>query len=186
MIFRLITRIIYLLKNDSDLEDIAEVKEVDDLDGYDDFISQYPSIGIGRGQGEKIFYRGDTRQVQHVFTPLDIRVYTRHESSPEAARKALDILTWKVVNALRKNPRLVFDEFDPEYYLIDSEVNNISYGSKKHDKIFDEYATIELSTQRPEIEPAGDEEYTDIIKTMLSVHWTGGGPGQGVETIESA
>lgn len=177
MIFRLITRVKYLLQIDADLSEIQEIKEVDDLDAYDDFIQKYPSIGIGRGAGETIVYRSDTKEVQHVFTPLDIRVYTRHESSPEAARKVLDILTWKVVNALRKNSELKFDEFDPKVYLIDSEPNDITYGSKRRDKAFDEYSTIRFNTRRPEVEPEGDEEYYDVIQTMLRVHFTGMGSG---------
>jgi len=177
MIFRLIQRVKNLLQTDSTLSEFQQIKEVDDIETYDDFITKFPAIGIGRKRGEIIRYRGDTREVQQVLTPLDIRVYTRHESSPEAARKVLDILTWKVVNALRKNTQLEFSSFDPAVFLIESEVNRVWYGSRKRDKAFDEYATIEYNTVRPEVEPETDEEYWDIVNTMIRVSMTGLGGG---------
>ena len=176
MIFQLIERIRLLLQRDSDLTEVREIKQVDDVEAYDDYIKLFPSIGI-QAVEEVMVYREDTREVQHVFTPMVIRVYTRHESSPEAARRVLGILTWKVINALRKNPQLTFAEFDPEVYLIDSEPNNIIYGSRRKDKAFDEYATIKFNTRRPEVEPESDETYYDVIQTMLRVSLTGMGGG---------
>jgi len=174
MIYQLISRLKYLLKNSSSLTEIQEVKEVDDLETYDTFVSKTPCILIARTDGEIMNYRSDTKEVQHVFTILDVRTVIRYEGSPEAARKVLDILTWKIVNVLRANRVLEVAGYLPLKYLIDSEVNTISYGSKKRDKVYDEYSTIKFFTWRPEEAPAPDSTYYDVINTILRINITGG------------
>lgn len=174
MIYQLISRLKYILKNSADLTEVQEVKEVDDLETYDAFVSKYPCILIARTDGELFDYRSDTKATQHVFSTIDVRTVIRYEGSPEAARKVLDILTWKVVQVLRANRVLEVANYLPLKYLIDSEINSISYGSKKKDKVYDEYSTIKFFTWRPEEAPVPDDTYYDVINTILRVNTTGG------------
>lgn len=180
MINRLVSRVKYLLQNDPSLKGqdgksiFQEIKEVDDLDGYKDMITKYPAIGISRGGGEYIEFQPDNRGIRNVVCTLGIRVYTKSESSPEGARKVLDITTWKVAQALLKNPTLYYAEFGPDAFLQDSNVARIVYGSNKYDKVFYEYATILFDTSRAEFDPEPDTEYYDVLRTMINTSFTGG------------
>ena len=176
MIYKLIERLKYILDNDSTLTEVkGRIYQVDDLEAYNDFIQAYPAIGISRNEGETVIYDYNTRQLDHILAPLNIRVYTRSMKSPEAARKVLDVLTWKVAKALQRNPYMRQTGFNPETLLIDSEVKRIDYGSQRVDKNFDEYATISYFTSRAEMHPEDDTEYYDVVTTMIRVSATGGG-----------
>lgn len=180
MINRLIKRVKYIIENDSSLLDnagaktIQEVKEVDDLDGYLDSIKKFPAVGISRNNGEYISFQGDNRGLRDVKATLGIRVYTKSESSPEAARMVLDIMAWKVAQVFLKNPTMYLAVFDTESnFLKDSDVTRIVYGSSKLDKVYYEYATILLDTNRDVFDPVPDETYYDVLTTMLHASFTG-------------
>ena len=180
MINRMIERIKYLIDTSTLLQDnngaqiIQSIKEVDDLDAYTDEIKVFPSVGVSRNAGERIDYHEDNRGVRSAFCQLAIRVYTKSQASPEAARKVLDITAWKVAQALLGNPFLTFDEFDPNEYLINSDVVGITYGSKRLDKVSYEYATILYSTERKILDPVPDDDYYTVLHTMIHSSFTGG------------
>ena len=168
MINRLVQRVIYVLQKAPTLSEVREIKQVDDIEGYTDFIQNYPAIGIAR-TNERIEYQLDNRGIRHVQTTLPIRVYTFSKASPEAARKVLDILAWKVLMVLHGNPYLYLSDFDPQNFLINSDVEGIVYGSKSKDKVYYEYATLLYNTYRDVFDPQPDAEYYDVLKTMWRV-----------------
>jgi hypothetical protein len=180
MISRVVERLKYLISSSSLLKDnngsdiIQTIKEVDDLDAYTDELKVFPSVGISRNAGEHIEYHLDNRGVRSAHCTFAIRVYTKSQASPEAARKVLDITVWKVAQALLGNPCLTFTEFDPQEYLINSDVVGITYGSKRLDKVSYEYATIQLDTERKILDPVPDTDYYTVLHTMIHSSFTGG------------
>lgn len=180
MINKLIKRLKYVIENDDSLKDksgniiFQEIKEVDDLEGFQDNITKFPAIGISRGGGEYIEFLPDNRGLRNVSCVLGIRVYTKSESSPEAARSVLDITAWKVAQVLLKNPTLYIPEIDSCKFLEDSDVTRIVYGSNKIDKVYYEYATILFDTSRVNFDPEPDSEYYDVLHTMIHTSFTGG------------
>jgi hypothetical protein len=65
-------------------------------------------------------------------------------------------------------------EFDPTVILKDSNVDRIMYGSTRYDKVYYEYATINYSTVRDVTDPEPDENYYNVLRTMVNASFTGG------------